>query len=59
GTGFLCRDVTEFSAALSHLSDIGERRRRARHCRAHADKHFSLERFRERLLEAFRSAVMG
>lgn len=54
GTGFLCRDVTEFWEALSRLEDPGERHRRARHCRAHADEHFSLERFRKRLLETFR-----
>lgn len=57
GTGFLCSSVRDFSRAITELSDPADRLRRSRRCRAHADDHFSVHVFRERLLQIFRQVV--
>ena len=50
GTGWLCRSEEGFAKAVAALHGAGERRRRSRACRAHADERFSLRRFGEELL---------
>ncbi|QDT36097.1 glycosyltransferase family 4 protein [Stratiformator vulcanicus] len=56
-TGFLCDDVAAFSAAILALRDRSVRTTRSRRCRAHADEHFSLSRFRSDLLGRLQIAV--
>jgi hypothetical protein len=57
GTGCLCSSIKDFSCAIAKLSDPAERLRRSRRCRAHADDHFSIHAFRERLLQVFRQTI--
>jgi len=49
-TGFLCASAAEFQMALERLQSPGERLRRSRACRRHAEQQFSIAAFRERLL---------
>ncbi len=51
GCGYLCREMSDFNAAIAELSDPGARRHMSRAARAHADRAFSLQRFRGELLE--------
>ena len=57
GTGFLCETMNEFEGAVEALRDAGERRRRSRACRAHADEWFSLGRFGAELVGRFREVA--
>lgn len=58
GTGYLCGSIEAFARAIRELSDPGERMRRSRSCRAHADDLFSIHVFRKRLLEVIRQVVV-
>ena len=54
--GFLCDGKQDFVRALAAIHDPLVRRARARSCRAHADKRFSLRRFSEELTTRFQIA---
>lgn len=45
GTGFLCRDLDEFTAALHTIVDPYECQCRSEKARDHADRTFSFTRF--------------
>lgn len=53
-TGFLCEGEAGFAQALSELQDPGSRRRMSRAAMSHADRVFSLQRFRSDLLNLLR-----
>lgn len=55
GCGFLCASDEEFAAALERLADRGERYRLSRAAMAHADREFSLARFRREFLRVVRN----
>jgi glycosyltransferase involved in cell wall biosynthesis len=56
-TGFLCSSEAEFALALAQLHNAGFRRRMARSAMAHADRAFSLQRFRSDLLSLLRTVA--
>ncbi|QDT67072.1 glycosyltransferase family 4 protein [Calycomorphotria hydatis] len=56
-TGYLCRSLDDFAAAIEQLQDISKRHQRSRRCQANADERFSLARFRTDLLRVFQEAI--
>jgi glycosyltransferase involved in cell wall biosynthesis len=48
--GFLCSSPADFARALDQASDVAVRRTMSRRAPSHADHHFSLRRFRHRLM---------
>lgn len=54
GCGFLCSDAAGFHAAVREVRSPSLRRATSRRCRRHAEREFSLRRFRQRLLRALR-----
>lgn len=57
GCGFLCRDRSDFIAAIAELRSPDDRWKMSHECRRHADERFSLARFGRELLERFREAA--
>ncbi|QDU42591.1 hypothetical protein Mal52_10540 [Symmachiella dynata] len=59
GCGHLCTGIEEFSSAIATLSDPGEKLRQSRRCRAHGDREFSLQQFRDELFTRLRALAVG
>jgi glycosyltransferase involved in cell wall biosynthesis len=54
GAGWLCRSREEFSFAIDELADGKARLAMSRRAMAHADRHFSIARFRRDLLRVLK-----
>lgn len=55
GTGFLCRNLDSFAAALEAVQSRTTQARLSRGARQHAETHFSIAAFRRRLLALLQS----